>query len=148
MPYIEMADLLDLVLEEGASDLHIPCYSPPVFRLHGEMTPLDVDPLTPADTERLVKAIASEGHIQQIQEVGTADFGFGFADKARFRVSAFKQKGFYGTVLRQIPNKLLTFEQIGNGEGTALQAPGPDPGDRAHRFRQIHHPGQYAQHHQ
>ena len=44
---LEMSDLLDLVLEEGASDLHIPCFSPPVLRIHGEMTPLDVDPMQP-----------------------------------------------------------------------------------------------------
>lgn len=110
---VEMAELLQLVVEEGCSDLHIEVGAPPMVRMHGDMTPLDCEPLTPNDTERLVKSIASEGHIQQIQEVGSADFGFGYADKARFRVSAFKQKGFYGIVLRQIPNKLLTFEQIG-----------------------------------
>jgi len=51
--------------------------------------------------------------MQQIQENGSVDFGFAFSDQARFRVSAFKQKGYFGTVLRQIPNKLLTLEQIG-----------------------------------
>ncbi len=110
---IEMADLLQFVVDEEASDLHIEVGAPPMIRLHGEMTPLELPVLTPADTERLVKAIASEAQLQQIQEVGTTDFGFGFADLARFRVSAFKQKGFFGTILRQIPNKILTFEQLG-----------------------------------
>ena len=110
---VEMADLLQFMVDEGASDLHIEVGAPPMIRLHGDMTPLELPVLTPADTERLVKAIASDTHLQQIQEVGAADFGFGFADLARFRVSAFKQKGNFGTVLRQIPNKLLTFEQIG-----------------------------------
>ncbi|MDD3117204.1 MAG: PilT/PilU family type 4a pilus ATPase, partial [Victivallaceae bacterium] len=55
----------------------------------------------------------SDAQFQQIQECGSVDFGFGFGDLARFRVSAFKQRGFYGTVLRQIPNTLLTMEQIG-----------------------------------
>ncbi len=110
---VEMAELLQLVVDEGCSDLHIEVGAPPMVRMHGEMTPLDLPALTPADTERLIKAIISDTHLQQIQESGTADFGFGFADKARFRVSSFKQKGSFGTVLRQIPNKLLTFEQIG-----------------------------------
>ncbi len=110
---VEMADLLQFVVDEGASDLHIEVGAPPMIRLHGEMTPLELPALTPADTERLVKAIASEAQLQQIQEVGTTDFGFGFADLARFRVSAFKQKGFFGTILRQIPNQMLTFEQLG-----------------------------------
>lgn len=110
---VEMSDLLQFVVDEGASDLHIEVGAPPTVRIHGEMTPLELPMLTAQDTERLVKSIASEAHLQQIQEVGTADFGFGFADLARFRVSAFKQKGFFGTVLRQIPNKLFTFEQLG-----------------------------------
>ena len=113
MPYIEMADLLDLVLEEGASDLHIPCYSPPVFRLHGEMTPLDLPPMQPEDTEYLMKAITSEANQQKLQRDGTVDFGFAFGDKARFRVSVFKAKGTIGMVLRTISNSLLTIDQIG-----------------------------------
>ena len=110
---VEMADLLQLVVDEGVSDLHIEVGVPPVVRLHGDMTPLDLPPLTAEDTERLVKSFASEVHIQKIQEVGSVDFGFAFGDQARFRVSAFKQKNCFGTILRQIPNTLLSFEQLG-----------------------------------
>lgn len=110
---IEMSDLLQLVIDEGVSDLHIEVGAPPMVRLHGALTPLDVPILTPPDTERMVKSIASDNHIQQIAEIGSVDFGFGFGDQARFRVSAFKQKGCFGTVLRQIPNTLLTLDQIG-----------------------------------
>jgi twitching motility protein PilT len=110
---IDMTELLQLVVDEGVSDLHIEVGAPPMVRLHGDLTPLDVPSLEPDDTERMVKAIASEAHMQSIQEVGSVDFGFGFSDKARFRVSAFKQKGNYGTVLRQIPSTLLTMDQIG-----------------------------------
>lgn len=110
---IDMTELLQLVVDEGVSDLHIEVGAPPTVRLHGGLTPLEVDPLTPEDTERMVKAIASETQLQQIQSNGAVDFGFSFGDKARFRVSSFKQKGYFGTVLRQIPNKLLTMEQIG-----------------------------------
>jgi twitching motility protein PilT len=110
---IEMPDLLQLVVNEGVSDLHIEVGAPPMVRLHGDLTPLNVPALTPEDTERLVKSIASDVHMQQIQEGGASDFGFAFGDQARFRVSAFRQKGCFGTVLRQIPNELLTMEQIG-----------------------------------
>ena len=48
-----------------------------------------------------------------IREKGGCDFGFAYGDQARFRVSAFKQKGFYGTVLRQIPSTLLSLDKIG-----------------------------------
>lgn len=113
MGRLEMGDLLDLVLEEGASDLHIPCYSPPVLRLHGEMTPLDVEPMEPEDTEYLMKSITSEANQQKLQQDGSVDFGFAFGDRARFRVSVFKAKGCIGMVLRTIPMGLLTMEQLG-----------------------------------
>lgn len=110
---VEMDELLQLVVDEGVSDLHLEVGAPPVIRLRGEMTPLDLPDMTPADTERLIKSIAAPKHLQQINECGGADFGFAFGDQARFRVSAFRQKGNLGAVLRQIPSKLLTFEQIG-----------------------------------
>jgi len=113
MPQLEMGDLLDLVLQEGASDLHIPCFSPPVLRIHGEMTPLDTEPMGPEDTEYLMKSITSEANQQKLQQDGGVDFGFAFGDKARFRVSVFKAKGNIAMVLRTIPNDLLTIEQIG-----------------------------------
>lgn len=115
MARIEMSDLLELVLDEGASDLHTPVGSPPVLRIHGEMTPLDTDPLTPEDTEYLMKSITSEVNQQKLQEDGGVDFGFAFGDRARFRVSVFRQKGAIGMVLRTISNTLLTMEQIGLG---------------------------------
>ncbi|MBT3376690.1 MAG: type IV pilus twitching motility protein PilT [Lentisphaerae bacterium] len=110
---IEMAELLQLVIDEGASDLHLPVGSPPVLRIHGGLTALDTDPLTPEDTERLMKSITSEVNQQRLQEEGGVDFGFAFGDQARFRVSAFRQKGSVGMVLRSISNALLTLEQIG-----------------------------------
>ena len=113
MARFEMSELLDLVLEEGASDLHLPCFSPPVLRLHGEMTPLDTEPMQPEDTEYLMKSITSEANQQKLQQDGGVDFGFAFGDKARFRVSVFKAKGNIGMVLRTISNTLLTMEHIG-----------------------------------
>lgn len=110
---LHMEELLELVVEEGSSDLHIEVGVPPLIRMRGDLCPLDLPPLTAEDTERLVREIASEEQMQQIEKNGTVDFGFPYYDKARFRVSAFRQKKMFGTVLRQIPNKLLTFNQLG-----------------------------------
>ncbi len=110
---IHMDDLLQVVVDEGGSDLHIRVGVPPIIRLHGSLQHMDLPSLTPEDTENLMKAITSEAHIQKCREIGGSDFGFAFGDKARFRVSVFKERGNYGLVLRQIPNKLLTLEQIG-----------------------------------
>ena len=108
-----MSDLLQLVVSEGASDLHIRVGTPPVIRVHGILHRVEGPPLVAEDSEELMRSITSEDHIQQVRERGGADFGFAFGDMARFRVSVFKAKGDFGIVLRQIPNKMLTMEQIG-----------------------------------
>ncbi|MBA4148576.1 MAG: type IV pilus twitching motility protein PilT [Verrucomicrobia bacterium] len=113
-----MSDLLQLVVDEGAADLHLRVDVPPVIRLHGDLHRVEGPPLKQEDTEELMRSITSEDHIQQVRERGGADFGFAFGDRARFRVSVFKEKGNFAMVLRQIPTRLLTLEQIGLPEGT------------------------------
>src|SRR5688572_29763400 len=112
-----MSDLLQLVVSEGAADLHLRVGVPPVIRLHGVLHRVEGPHIRPEDTEELMRSITSEDHIQQVRERGGADFGFAFGELARFRVSVFKEKGNFGMVLRQIPNKLLTLEQIGLPQG-------------------------------
>ena len=110
---ISMGDLLGLAVQEGASDLHLAVGLPPVLRISGRLCPLDSDPLQPADTERLMREITPPKHLKGLEEVNGADFGFSFQNLARFRVSIFRQKGHVGIVLRQIPTKMLTLEEIG-----------------------------------
>jgi twitching motility protein PilT len=108
-----MSDLLQLVVNEGASDLHLRVGVAPVIRVHGVLHRVEGPMLKPDDTEELMRSLTSDDHIQHVREQGGADFGFAFGDMARFRVSVFKERGNFGMVLRQIPNKLLTLEQIG-----------------------------------
>ena len=108
-----MSDLLQLVVQEGAADLHLRVGVPPVIRLHGILHKVEGPPLRPEDTEELMRTITSEENIQHVRERGGADFGFAFGDAARFRVSVFKEKGNFAIVARQIPNRLLTLEQLG-----------------------------------
>ena len=110
---IRMEDLLELAVQENASDLHLAVGLPPVMRISGSLVPIDASPLTPADTERLMRAITPEEHLRGLEQHCGADFGFPYKDLARFRVSIFRQKGHVGLVLRQIPSKMLTLEQIG-----------------------------------
>ncbi len=108
-----MSDLLQLTVSEGASDLHLRVGIPPVIRVHGRLHRVEGPPLAPEDTEELSRSITSEDHIQSVREQGGSDFGFAFGEMARFRVSVFKERGNFAMVLRQIPSKLLTMEQIG-----------------------------------
>jgi twitching motility protein PilT len=113
MATLQIDKLLETVVREKASDLHITTGQPPVVRLHGRMIKLDTKVLEPEDTVGLMKSITPERNQQELQEVGGTDFGFAFGKKARFRVAVFKQRGHIALVLRRIPNEFLTFEQIG-----------------------------------
>jgi twitching motility protein PilT len=105
--------LLQAAIKQGVSDIHIVVGQPPVFRLHGRMRKLETKKLEAEDTVGLMKSITPERCQRELQESGSADFGFAFGDAARFRVSIFKQRGFISMVLRQIPNDKLTPEQLG-----------------------------------
>lgn len=109
----EMVSLLRMLIDREGSDLHLAVDNPPVGRVHGHLQFFGDDVLSADDTERLMKSIASVDNQQELQEVGGADFGFAFEDVARFRVSLFKQRGNVGLVLRLIPRKIMTFEEIG-----------------------------------
>lgn len=113
MATILIDKLLAACVKQGASDIHIAVGQPPVFRLHGRLRRLETKVLEPEDTQGLMKSITPDRCQQELQEKGGSDFGFAFGDQARFRVSIFKQRGNIGMVLRQIPNDMLTFEQLG-----------------------------------
>ncbi|MDP8246670.1 MAG: type IV pilus twitching motility protein PilT [Candidatus Tritonobacter lacicola] len=109
----EMAELLDRVIAEEASDLHIAVGRPPTLRLDGSLVHIGESPLEAEDTEKLVKSITSDENQQRVREKGGVDFGFSYGEQARFRVSVFRQKGVFGMALRLIPSRIMTLEEIG-----------------------------------
>ncbi len=110
---VQIDRLLDVMVKQDASDLHITVGRPPTVRLNGRLRNLQTKILDPDDTMALMKAITPEKNQAEFQEQGGTDFGFSFSEAARFRVSVFRQKTFVAMVLRLIPNRLLSFEQIG-----------------------------------
>jgi twitching motility protein PilT len=110
---VELNKLLQLVVDKNASDLHLTVGIPPTVRLHGNLRPLNLPPLTNDDTVAFMKALAPERIQQEVKEKGGGDFGFAYEKKARFRVAIYMQRGSVGIALRLIPNKLLSFEDIG-----------------------------------
>src|SRR5688572_31821855 len=105
--------LLHACVKQNASDIHISVGQPPVFRVDGHLRRLETKVLTPEDTMALMKSISPDRCQQELQTVGGSDFGFAFGDMARFRVSVFKQRGNVSMVLRQIPNNMLSPQQLG-----------------------------------
>ena len=78
---LQIDKMLETVVREKASDLHITTGQPPVLRLGGHMVRLETKTLTPEDTVGLMKSICPERNQQELQEVGGTDFGFAFGDK-------------------------------------------------------------------
>jgi len=116
-PTYRMPDLLNLMVDTESSDLHVRVGIPPAYRDSGTLKRVEGPDCEPEDVEYLVKAIANDDQIQTLRTQGGCDFGFAFGTKARFRVSAFKERGNMALVLRQIPNDLFTIEQIGLDQG-------------------------------
>lgn len=112
MANVLMEKLLETVFTLKASDLHISVGQPPVLRVHGRMRKLETKVLEPDDAMALMKSITPDRCQQELQERGGTDFGFAYADKCRFRVAVFKQKGNVSIVCRRIPSQFLTFEQL------------------------------------
>jgi twitching motility protein PilT len=112
-PIPPMEDLLRLVLEEGASDLHLSVGAPPAIRRHGRLIKLATALLTPEDTEALARAITSDENFARVNEHGSVDFGFSYKEEDRFRVSVYRQKGAIALALRIIPKRMMSLEEIG-----------------------------------
>jgi twitching motility protein PilT len=103
-----------VVIEKGASDLHLNPGRPPVIRHQGELVAIPGTPvLDDATNEQLCRALCNQAQWDEVARVGTTDFGIAHESGNRFRASVFRQRGRYSAVLRLIPNRLLSFDQIG-----------------------------------
>jgi twitching motility protein PilT len=110
---MDIIALMDTAFEKGASDLHLSVGRRPVLRVGGRLVEIGDRKVEPADTEQMARRIAPPRNLEELEKGGTTDFGYAHGDKCRFRVSILTQKGSRGIVMRQIPQKLLSFEQIG-----------------------------------
>jgi len=110
---IQIDKLLQFVISKNGSDLHLHVGQSPVVRLHGRLRPLETETLGPEDTVTLMRSITPDRNQQELDAVGSTDFGFSYQDKARFRVAVFKQRGYVSLALRLIPSRLMTLNEIG-----------------------------------
>jgi twitching motility protein PilT len=110
---VQIDRLLDVMVKQDGSDLHITVGRPPTVRLNGRLRNMQTKTLDADDTMALMKSITPEKNQAEFQEKGGTDFGFSFSEAARFRVSVFRQKGNVAMVLRLIPNRLLPFDVLG-----------------------------------
>ncbi len=110
---VTLSDLLKKMLEMQGSDLHITTNSPPQVRVHGHLVPLDLAPLTPAETKQLAYSVMTDAQKHRFEEDLELDFSFGLKGLARFRANCFNQRGAAGSVYRVIPFEIKNFDQLG-----------------------------------
>ena len=107
-----LSDLLKKMLEMSGSDLHVTTQSPPQVRVHGHLHPLDLPPLTPAETKQLAYSVLTDAQKHRFEERMELDFSFGIKGLARFRGNLFNQRGAVGAVFRVIPFEILGFDKL------------------------------------
>src|SRR5213596_597041 len=112
MPGITLSELLKKMIEMGGSDLHITTNSAPRVRVHGRLRPLDMPPLTAADTKSLAYSVLTDAQKHRFEENLELDFSFGLKGLARFRGNLFNQRGATGGVFRVIPFEIKSFQQL------------------------------------
>lgn len=113
-PPLTIHDLLQMVHDRGASDLHLKAGRPPLLRVHGDIVPVEGQPvLEIEDVMGYVFAMINSGQRASLERDRELDFSFYLRGVARFRGNAFFQKGAVGAVFRLIPAKVPTVEDLG-----------------------------------
>ena len=110
---INFHQLLKDLVERGGSDLHITTNTSPQIRIDGQLTPMDIPPLTPIETKQLCYSILTDSQKHKFEEENELDLSFGVKGLSRFRGNIFVQRGAVAGVFRVIPYKIMTFEELG-----------------------------------
>src|ERR1041385_3077829 len=108
-----LPELLQTMVQMEGSDLHITTNTPPQVRVHGHLTRLPGDDMTPADTKQLTYSVLTDAQKKRFEETLELDFSFGIKGLARFRCNMFNQRGAVAAVYRLIPEKIRTFQELG-----------------------------------
>lgn len=106
-------ELLEKLVNDGGSDLHISSNLPPVVRIDGKLKRYDYPPLSPDDVETLLFPMLSNEQRRTLEQNWELDFSYGIEGLSRFRVNFYKDKGHYAAAFRTITSTVPSFDQLG-----------------------------------
>jgi len=109
---LHIDELLRMLVQRGASDLHLKVGEPPVMRLHGDLVRTDLGRLTGEDVRDLLYSLMNEEQQRRFEQNMELDMSHAIPGLARFRVNVFRQRGHVGAVLRVIPIKIKTIDEL------------------------------------
>jgi twitching motility protein PilT len=105
-------DMLRLVLEKGASDLHLAVDAPPIIRIDGELVDTNYEKVNNIEMQRLCYDILNDEQIHRYETDWELDFSYSLANIARFRVNYFRERGNVAAAFRYIPARIPTLEEL------------------------------------
>ncbi len=108
-----LQQLLRAMVEKGASDMHITAGSPPVLRIDGSVVPLKLPPLSKTDTKQLCYEMLTDDQRAKFEQNNELDLSFPLRNVSRFRANLFVQRGAVAGAFRQIPFKIMSFDDLG-----------------------------------
>ncbi len=109
---MDISELLAFSVKNNASDLHLSSGLPPMIRVHGDVRRINLPPLDHKEVHGMMYDIMNDGQRKAYEENLECDFSFAIPGLARFRVNAFNQDRGAAAVLRTIPSKILSLEQL------------------------------------
>ncbi|WP_426169131.1 type IV pilus twitching motility protein PilT [Pseudoduganella sp. R-34] len=109
---MDISELLAFSFKQKASDLHLSAGLPPMIRVHGDVRRINLPPLEHKDVHGMIYDIMNDGQRKAYEEMLECDFSFAIPGLARFRVNAYNQERGAAAVLRTIPSKVLTLEEL------------------------------------
>ncbi|HUL57899.1 MAG TPA: type IV pilus twitching motility protein PilT [Anaeromyxobacteraceae bacterium] len=110
---MELNEILQVALRAGASDIHLKAGLPPMFRVDGALVPLkDARRLPPEEIGRMAFGIMNDFQKEKFKQTNEVDLAYGVPGLGRFRVNIFQQRGTMGCVLRVIPFRIQSIEQL------------------------------------
>jgi len=109
---MDISELLAFVVKNKASDLHLSAGLPPMIRVHGDVRRINLPPMEHKDVHGMIYDIMNDGQRKFYEENLECDFSFAIPGLARFRVNAFVQNRGAGAVMRTIPSKVLSLEEL------------------------------------
>ena len=98
--------------QDKVSDIHFKVGSAPLLRINNVLQPAKFNPLTKADTKKIVSFLVDEEDRERIDEIRAYDTSYTIPDYRRFRVNIFRQRGAFSVVLRVVPSRIRTFEEL------------------------------------
>eukprot|EP01034_Spumella_vulgaris_P034253 gene34253-42239_t len=109
---MDISELLAFSVKNKASDLHLSAGLPPMIRVHGDVRRINLPPLEHKDVHGMIYDIMNDGQRKAYEEMLECDFSFAIPGLARFRVNAYNQERGAAAVLRTIPSKILSLEEL------------------------------------